>query len=76
MIGSQLMLFLFWKFNYVNDYGVSTNFLERENCVLALVQYSNCDFVPIFLTLCFCPCYFELNCPFVPALDVRQMPIE
>ena len=48
----------------------------RENCVLALVQYSNCDFAPIFLTLCFCPYYFELKCPSAPALDVRQMAIE
>ena len=47
-----------------------------ENCVLALVQYFNYDFASIFSTLCFRPCYFELNCPFAPALDVRQMPIE
>jgi hypothetical protein len=23
----------------------------RENCVIALVRYSNCDFAPLFLTL-------------------------
>ena len=28
---------------------------RRKNCVLTLVQNSNCDFAPVFLTLCFYP---------------------
>ena len=49
---------------------------KRANCVLTLVQESNCNFTLVFLTLWFCPHFFEMKAPFAPVLDDRQTHLE